>query len=953
MKGLRGLRYCPDPKGPKGWLIDSVANIQNVGLDAALGFYQLISDAGAQARRRKRGPGHVIGYSDYAFLGCNDRFFLLSRLCRRLDMEHPWLYDRCREVEADPWNHVDLWARYHYKMVQINEPVPTPDGWKKHGDLVVGDRVFGPDGKPTQIVARTQVWTDGDCFRVTFDKGYSVVVGGDHLWTVDLHSRARVSGNRREGRRRVTIDTRSLMLELEKSNVAKTRVLPSVAVCSPLEYQPADLPIDPYVLGAWLGDGTSCNGDLTCGDAEVFDRINANYDLGRDRTPHRSAASRKIEGLSAQLKSLGLKNNKHIPALFLRSSVEQRIALLQGLMDTDGHCDVRGTATFVNIKDRLAEDVFDLAAGLGLKPSLRRHVGCHNGEPYPYWHVSFQARGDSFAVFAISRKQDRATVGDCRRSGRHAIVSVEPVESVPCSCVQVDRPDGLYLIGRHYVPTHNSTIITFGGALQEIVCDPEVKIAIFSVTKPIAQAFLKQIKEEAERNELLQKVYPDVLWEKPKVEAPVWGIARGLIFRRKSNPKESTVEAHGLVDGQPTSRHYDKHFYDDLVTRESVTTPEQIKKTTEAWELADNLGGHEGVDKAIAGTHYHFADTYMVIRNEKRGGIKERIYPATDDGSINGKPVFLTPDRWAKVRSTQKSTISAQMLLNPVAGAEQMFRLEWARPYEVRPSVLNVYIMGDPSKGRSKSSDRTAIAVIGIDPNNNKYLLDGVCHRMPQTQRWAFLKALYKKWLAMPGVQTVNVGWETYGMQTDDEYFRERMRHEDDCPVFDIRELSWTRDGLQSKPDRVERLEPEFRESRFFLPGLVFNADMTDPRDGYRHPQGLCTWKIGPSSDPKNKALVVAYTPFREPSKAMRAVDVLGQPYRKAEAIKRVEQLGEGENRTTTIYDVTRVMLEEMRDFPFSPRDDFVDAASRLFDMEPVTPSLFEEIAAEPKVYSD
>jgi hypothetical protein len=501
---------------------------------------------------------------------------------------------------------------------------------------------------------------------------------------------------------------------------------------------------------------------------------------------------------------------------------------------------------------------------------------------------------------------------------------------------------------------YKSTIITFGGGIQEIVCDPNTKIAIFSVTKPIAQAFLSQIKDEFEQNEILRAVYSDVLWDKPRVQARKWGLARGITVKRTVNSKEATIEAHGLVDGQPTSRHYDRHIYDDMVTRETVTTPEMIRKTTEAYELADNLGSHEGVIKWFAGTRYHFADTYGVMLEEKRGGVIPRIYPATDDGTLNGKPVFLTEDRWAQVKSTQRSTVSAQMLLNPVAGQEQMFRIEWNRPYEVRPSVLNVYIMGDPSKGKNKTSDRTAIAAVGIDAQNNKYLLDGYCHRMPQSERWSCLKSLYRKWAGMNGVQSISVGWETYGLQTDHEYFMERMREEKDAPAFEIKELNWVRSGLQSKPDRVERLEPEFRGSRFYLPALVWHPEIRDERDGYQHQDRLCTWKIGASGDPKNKSQVILYTPFREPTKAMKAVDNIGQPHRVAQAIRRVERLGEGEHRQSTIYDLTRTLFEEMMFFPFSPRDDLVDALSRYNDLEPSPPQAIEEAAAgAPKIYAD
>jgi hypothetical protein len=520
-----------------------------------------------------------------------------------------------------------------------------------------------------------------------------------------------------------------------------------------------------------------------------------------------------------------------------------------------------------------------------------------------------------------------------------------------CREVEAD-PDGyLDLWARYH---GKSSICTFAGIIQEVMCDPEITAAIISCTNDVARPFLVQIQQEFENNDVLKAVYSDVLWADPRKEAPLWARDKGIVVKRRGNPKEATIEAFGIIDGMRVGRHYQLLNYEDLVTEKMVTNPEMIKKVTERWELSDNLGTAGKTRKWHEGTRYSFADSYGVMLNERRGGIKPRIYPATDDGTLNGTPVLLTPERWAEVRSTQRSTISAQMLLNPIAGAEQMFRIEWCRAYEVRPSILNVYIMGDPSKGKNKTSDRTAIPVIGIDVNNNKYVLDGYCHRMPQSERWSCLKALYKKWAGMPGVQSIHVGWETYGLQTDHEYFMERMREEKDAPVFEVKELNWVREGLQSKPDRVERLEPEFRNSRFYLPALVWHPDITDPRDGYQHPDKLCTWKIGQSNDLKNKGQVILYTPYREPTKAMKTVTDLGQPYRVAQAIRRVERLGEGEHRTSTIYDVTRVLFEELMFFPFSPRDDLVDATSRYNDLEPSPPQAIEEAAAAaPKIYAD
>lgn len=155
-------------------------------------------------------------------------------------------------------------------------------------------------------------------------------------------------------------------------------------------------------------------------------------------------------------------------------------------------------------------------------------------------------------------------------------------------CREVEaEPDGcLDLWARgHY----KSTIITFGGGIQEILNDPEITIGIFSHTKPIAESFVFQIKLEFETNLTLIRLYPDILYTNPKREAPVWSLRNGIMVKRKSNAREATVEGWGLVDGQPISKHFLLRIYEDIVTRESVNTPEMIIKTTEAWELSQNL----------------------------------------------------------------------------------------------------------------------------------------------------------------------------------------------------------------------------------------------------------------------------------------------------------------------------------------------------------------------------
>src|SRR5690606_22467459 len=180
--------------------------------------------------------------------------------------------------------------------------------------------------------------------------------------------------------------------------------------------------------------------------------------------------------------------------------------------------------------------------------------------------------------------------------------------------------------------------------------EPECTIGIFSHTRPIAKAFLKQIKREAETNPVLRECFPDIIWEDPHKDSPSWSDDGGLIFNRKGNPKEATIEAHGLVDGQPVSKHYSVLVYDDVVVPASVATPEMMKKTLEALEQSYYLGTDGGVKRFI-GTRYHFSDAYKTIMD--RGTATPRIYPATIDGTMEGEPVLLSKEAISERRRDQ------------------------------------------------------------------------------------------------------------------------------------------------------------------------------------------------------------------------------------------------------------------------------------------------------------
>lgn len=357
-----------------------------------------------------------------------------------------------------------------------------------------------------------------------------------------------------------------------------------------------------------------------------------------------------------------------------------------------------------------------------------------------------------------------------------------------------------------------SSICNIGGNIQEVLRNPEETISIFSHTRPIAKGFLAQIKREFESNTFLQDLFPDILYKNPEKESPRWSLDDGIIVKRKTNPKESTIEAWGLIDGQPTSKHFGIINYDDVVVRESVTTPDMIAKTTEAWATSLNLGKTEGGRIRYQGTRWHANDTYKTIMD--RGAAIPRIRPATDNGTFSGKPVLWTQEQFdRKVREMGSYVAAAQLLLNPLADNVQGFKLDWLSWYHnlANYNNWNFYILVDPANAKKKENDYTVIAVVGLAPDKNYYLVDAVRDRMNLTERTRKVMEFHRKWTPL------NTGYEQYGMQADIEHIR--YVQEQEGYRFLITELG----GSTPKVDRIRKLVPIFENHRFYMPrSLLF-----------------------------------------------------------------------------------------------------------------------------------
>jgi replicative DNA helicase len=343
-------------------------------------------------------------------------------------------------------------------------------------DVAVGDKILGADGRPTTVVATSEIMLGRPCYEVAFSDGSIVVADGSHQWSTQ-DRRAR-----RDGRPAAIRTTQQIAATLHAAT-ADLRPNHSVPNPAPLQLPDRALPLAPYTFGAWLGAGHGGAPRIDSADPEVVWHIEADgYGVDPNGTlvrptdsltppPDRSCAvcggaAQAASGVDEQsarcdercaapgsvagrLRVLGVLDNKHIPSTYLRSSEAQRRALLAGLLDTAGSVAGWGTCEYLSRSRRLAEDVRELVLSLGYPCTLAVK------QRSTRYTLSFTAADDVFRVQSKALRHKVLVHGE-RHPARY-IVDVRRIASVPVKCVSIDNADKLYLAGRTLIPTHNST----------------------------------------------------------------------------------------------------------------------------------------------------------------------------------------------------------------------------------------------------------------------------------------------------------------------------------------------------------------------------------------------------------------------------------------------------------------------------------------------------------------
>lgn len=373
------------------------------------------------------------------------------------------------------------------KALDLSTRIPTPSGWTTMGELRIGDSVFDEAGRPCTVIGTYEV-PFARSWRLFFSDGTSIDCCEDHLWTTWTAADRKAYGRAasRAGavpedwptwrsRRGLGPQTRRTADMLSTLRVGE-RANHSIPLAAPLRLDDAALPVDPYVLGAWLGDGTSVNGSLTCGvgDEQIIKEIvAAGYSVTERPSARRSGRtpSYNVTGLITQLRALGVLGNKHVPAPYLRGSVDQRLALLQGLMDTDGGFSSGQQVLFRATNEALADAVVELARSLGQRPVKAKGTARLNGvDCGAQYAVTWTP---TIPVFRLARKADRwdPPVTLPMVLAHRYVVDAVKIPDRPMRCIRVDSPNAMYLAGDGMIPTHNTYRVNTCGPLGEIVLE--------------------------------------------------------------------------------------------------------------------------------------------------------------------------------------------------------------------------------------------------------------------------------------------------------------------------------------------------------------------------------------------------------------------------------------------------------------------------------------------------
>lgn len=345
-----------------------------------------------------------------------------------------------------------------FKGLALDTPIPTINGWSTIAEVKEGDTIFDKNGNPTKILHKSSIHLN-PCYKIIFDNGDSITADHEHKWEISF--RKNKTKTNPTGMFTTVMTTEELYKYIENiKDDRKSHLIPKILNPEPLNLPKKELLIDPYVLGAWLGDGSKDCGIITqAANSPLWDEIKKRgYEVG-DNLQHsedrEGTEMRTVYGLRTLLGKLNLLKNKHIPDEYQRASYEQRLDLLRGLMDTDGYYnDSRKRFVMATGQEWQRDDLVKLLASLGVKTTVFSVTRKCNGKAFKAWDVCFST--SEFNPFLIRNQNiDLHCSRQNNRTFRN-IDKIEKVDTVQTQCLEVDSPTHTFLCTEKMIVTHNT-----------------------------------------------------------------------------------------------------------------------------------------------------------------------------------------------------------------------------------------------------------------------------------------------------------------------------------------------------------------------------------------------------------------------------------------------------------------------------------------------------------------
>ena len=370
--------------------------------------------------------------------------------------------------------------RKNGKALSLDTEIPTPRGWVKMQDVHAGDYVFSVGGNPAKVLLESEIFNK-PMYLVEFEDGTSIKASADHVWTVQTKDsrrtakrktrRAPVKPELRKSGGWYDVTTADMAGDFKHARIDGKGVEYKyrVPMAGAVEYPEKELSVSPYMLGVWLGDGTSKSTHIASGEQDVDEMrrlieaegYNCKIIRYKDRCyeiipdPH-SRGESQDGSLRDALKAIGVIRNKHIPQEYLQGSIYQRMELLRGLMDTDGYVSKAGQCEFTQKNKALSLQVLELVRSLGYKATITEKAArCDGKDCGNVYRIMFFTDREH-PCFKLKRKAARLKEKLSDRMKAKSIVNIAPIDICPSKCIMVDDPSHLYLAGDGFTATHNT-----------------------------------------------------------------------------------------------------------------------------------------------------------------------------------------------------------------------------------------------------------------------------------------------------------------------------------------------------------------------------------------------------------------------------------------------------------------------------------------------------------------